>query len=114
MNTASPVLAAITAFSSGSSGALQQVAGGDLQGRGDELGDGVGHVDDQGAPPEGRRGGGQAQHQPGHHLPPARLVVSQVLLDDEAEPHPAQDDHQGIPEVTAQTAVQAARTTSWS
>ena len=56
--------------------------------------DGVGHVDDQGAPPQRRRGGGESQHQPGHHLPPARLVMAEVLLDDEAQPHPAQDDHQ--------------------
>jgi len=52
-------------------GRPQQVAGGNVQRRGDELGGGVGHVDDQGAPPEGRRGGGEAQHQAGHHLPPA-------------------------------------------
>ena len=41
-----------------------------------------------------RGGGGESQDQPGHHLPPARLVAAQVLLDDEAQPHPAQDHRQ--------------------
>ena len=64
------------------------------RGDGDEAGHGVGHVQDQGAPPEGRRGGHQAEHEAGDHLPPARLTGPQVLGHDEAQPHPAEDHHQ--------------------
>ena len=58
-------------------------------------GHGVGHVQDQGAPPERRCGGHQAEHEAGDHLPPARLLAAQVLGHDEAEAHPAEDHDEG-------------------
>ncbi len=79
----------------GVEGSPEQVSGRDAQGDGDEAGHGVGHVQDQGAPPERRCGGHQAEHQARHHLPPARLLSAQVLGHDEAQPHPAQDDDEG-------------------
>ena len=45
--------------------------GGDVEGDGYESGHGVGHVQDQGAPPQGGCGGHQSEHEPGDHLPPA-------------------------------------------
>ena len=73
-------------------GSPEQVSGGDEQGCGDEAGHGVGHVDDQGAPPQAAGGGHQAQDEPGDHLPPARRAAAQVLAHDEGEPHPAEND----------------------
>ena len=78
----------------GAEGGAEQVSGGDVEGDGYESGHGVGHVEDQGAPPEGRCGGHEAEHQAGDHLPPSRLTGPQVLGHDEAQPHPAEDDHQ--------------------
>ena len=75
-------------------GSPEQVSGGYVEGDGDEAGHGVGHVEDQGAPPQGRGGGHQAEHQARDHLPPPGLLPSQVLGHDEAQPHPAEDDHQ--------------------
>ena len=66
-----------------------------FEGEGDEAGHGVGHVQDQGAPPERRGGGHQPQHQAGDHLAPPGVLAAQVLGDDEAQAHPAEDDHQG-------------------
>ena len=79
----------------GVEGSPEQVSGGDAQGDGYEAGNGVGHVQDQGAPPERRCGGHQAEHQARHHLPPARLLSAQVLGHDEAEAHPAEDHDEG-------------------
>ena len=79
----------------GVEGSPEQVSGSDAQGDGDEAGHGVGHVQDQGAPPERRCGGHQAEHQAGHHLPPARLLSAQVLGHDEAQAHPAEDHDEG-------------------
>ena len=76
----------------GAEGGAEQVSGGDVEGDGYESGHGVGHVQDQGAPPQGRCGGNEAEDQAGDHLPPSRLTGPQVLGDDEAQPHPAEDD----------------------
>ena len=89
-----PTLPASTAVIKGAKRRAQHVSGGDVQGEGDEAGHGVGHVQDQGAPPEGRCGGHQTEHEAGDHLPPARLLASKMLGDDEAEAHPAEDHHQ--------------------
>ena len=72
----------------------EQVSGGDAEGRSDEAGHGVGHVDDEGAPPQGRGCGNKAEHEARDHLPPSVLGLPQVVLHDEGEPHPAQDEHQ--------------------
>ena len=73
----------------------EHVARGHVEGDGDEAGHGVGHVQDQGAPPEGRRCGDESQDQTGDHLPPSRLLAAQVFAHDEAQPHPAEDDDEG-------------------
>ena len=69
----------------------EHVSGGDVQGDRDKARHGVGNVEDQGAPPQGRCGGNEAEDQAGDHLPPSRLTGPQVLGHDEAQPHPAQD-----------------------
>ena len=94
MNTASPVLAAMTAFSSGSRGARNRSPGVTLREAAmnwdvawaTSMTKAHHHSEEAAAV--------RPSTKPGHHLPPARLVASQVLLDDEAQPHPAQDDHQ--------------------
>ena len=72
----------------------EHVSCGHVQGRCDEAGNGVGDVQDQGAPPQGRCRCHEAEHEAGDHLPPTRLPAAQVLGHDEAEAHPAEDDHQ--------------------
>ena len=37
--------------------------------------DGVGHVEDEGAPPKGRCGGHETEHEARDHLPPSRLLA---------------------------------------
>ena len=67
-----PTLPACTAVISVLSVERSMSPGVTFEGEGDEAGNGVSHVDDQGAPPERRCGGHQAEHEAGDHLAPAR------------------------------------------
>ena len=53
-----------------------------------------GYADDEDAPPVGGGGGRQSQHQSGHSFSPPGIALSQVVLHDEAQALPAQDDYQ--------------------